>query len=95
MAKAELTLLDINKTVMVTTGTRIIEVSEREGSGIVYGCREGDCATCIMDVVEGWENLSQPSVVEDRILRENAAGRHQRLACQAQILGGKVSVKPA
>ncbi|MBB3102124.1 2Fe-2S iron-sulfur cluster-binding protein [Azomonas macrocytogenes] len=95
MAKAELTFKDINKTVSVTTGTRVIEVSEKENSGIVYGCREGDCATCIMDVLDGWENLSQPSVVEDRILRENAAGRHQRLACQAQILGGRVVVKPA
>jgi ferredoxin len=95
MAKAEVTFKDIGKTVSVPTGTRIIEISEREGSGIVYGCKEGDCGTCIMDVVEGWENLSQPSIVEDRILRENAAGRHQRLACQAQVLGGKVVVKPA
>ncbi len=95
MAKAELTFTDINKTVSVTTGTRVIDVSEKEGSGIVYGCKEGDCGTCIMDVIDGWENLSQPSVVEDRILRENAAGRHQRLACQAQVLGGKVVVKPA
>ncbi len=95
MAKAEVTFTDIDKTVQVPTGTRVIEVSEREGAGIVYGCREGDCGTCIMDVEDGWENLSQPSVVEDRILRENMAGRHQRLACQAQLLGGKVVVKPA
>jgi ferredoxin len=95
MAKAELTFKDIDKTVTVATGERVIDVSEREGSGIVYGCKEGDCGTCIMDVLDGWENLSQPSVVEDKILRENAAGRHQRLACQAQILGGKVVVKPA
>lgn len=95
MAKAEVTFLDINKTVVVSTGTRVIEVSEKMGAGLVYGCREGDCGTCIMTVVEGWENLSQPSVIEDKILRENAAGRHQRLACQAQVLGGKVVVKPA
>lgn len=95
MAKAELTFKDIGKTVSVPTGTRVIDVSEKEGSGIVYGCREGDCGTCIMDVVDGWQNLSQPSIVEDRILRENAAGRHQRLACQAQVLGGKITVKPA
>ncbi|WP_353569937.1 2Fe-2S iron-sulfur cluster-binding protein [Candidatus Albibeggiatoa sp. nov. BB20] len=95
MAKAELTFKDINKTVTVSTGERVIDVSEKEGSGIVYGCKEGDCGTCIMDVLEGWENLNQPSVVEDKILRENAAGRHQRLACQAQVLGGKIVVKPA
>ncbi|TWH77232.1 ferredoxin [Azomonas agilis] len=95
MAKAELTFKDIGKTVSAPTGTRVIEHSEKAGSGIVYGCREGDCGTCIMDVVEGWENLSQTSIVEDRVLREQHAGRHQRLACQAQILGGKIVVKPA
>ncbi len=96
MAKAELTFENINKTVTVTTGTRVIEVSEKESaSGIIYGCREGDCGTCLMEVTDGWENLSQPSIVEDRVLRENHAGRHQRLACQAQVLGGKVCVKPA
>lgn len=95
MAKAELTFKDINKTVSVPAGTRVIEVSEKEGSGIIYGCREGDCGTCIMDVVEGWQNLTQTSVLEDRILRENSAGRHQRLACQAQVIGGKIVVKPA
>jgi hypothetical protein len=28
-------------------------------------------------------------------LRENMAGKHNRLACQAQVLGGDISVKPA
>jgi len=45
-------------------------------------------------VTEGWDNLSEPSVLEDKVLRENMGGRHQRLACQAQILGD-VSLKPA
>ncbi len=96
MAKAKLTFENIDKTVTVTTGTRVIEVSEQEStSGIIYGCREGDCGTCLMDVTDGWENLSQPSIIEDRVLRENLAGRHQRLACQAQVLGGEVRIKPA
>ncbi len=95
MAKAELTFADINKTVTVTTGTRVIEVSEKVGAGLVYGCREGDCGTCLMQVIDGWENLSQPTVIEERVLRDQNAGRHFRLACQAQILGGSVTVKPA
>ena len=43
---------------------------------------------------EGWDNLSTPSVIEDKILRDNAAGKHHRLACQAQVLGD-VIVSPA
>lgn len=87
MAKAKLTFSDLGLTVTVPVGVRVIEVSEKMESNIIYGCREGDCGTCLMKVEEGWENLSTPSVVEDKILRENAAGKHQRLACQAQVLG--------
>lgn len=95
MAKANVTFEDINITVSVPAGTRIIEVSEKVGAGITYGCREGDCGTCIMKVTEGYQNLSEPSVLEDKILRENMAGKHNRLACQAQVLDGNISVKPA
>jgi len=95
MAKANVTFEDINITVSVPAGTRVIEVSEKVGAGITYGCREGDCGTCIMKVTDGYQNLSEPSVLEDKILRENMAGKHNRLACQAQVLDGNISVKPA
>lgn len=94
MAKAKLTFKDIGVTVVVPVGVRVIEISEKVSSGIVYGCREGDCGTCLMKVEEGWQNLSTPSVIEDKILRDNAAGKHFRLACQAQVLGD-VTVSPA
>lgn len=94
MAKATITFEDINVTVTVPAGTRVIEISEKVGAGITYGCREGDCGTCIMQVTEGWNSLSDASVLEDKILRDNFAGRHNRLACQAQVLGGTISVKP-
>ncbi|MGV6817674.1 MAG: 2Fe-2S iron-sulfur cluster-binding protein [Thiotrichales bacterium] len=93
MAKANITFEDINQTVSVPAGTRVIEVSEKVGAGIIYGCREGDCGTCMMEVTEGWNNLSEPSVLEEKVLKENMAGRHNRLACQAQILGD-CTVKP-
>ena len=94
MAKANLTFKDIGLTVSVPIGVRVIEISEKVGAGIVYGCREGDCGTCMMKVEEGWDNLSTPSVIEDKVLKDNLAGRHYRLACQAQIIGD-VTVSPA
>jgi ferredoxin len=94
MAKAKVTFKDIGLTVHVPVGTRIIEVSEKIGAGLIYGCREGDCGTCLMKVEEGWNNLSTPSVVEEKILKENLAGKHNRLACQAQVLGDIV-ISPA
>ncbi len=94
MAKANLTFKDIGLTVSVPVGVRVIEISEKVGAGIVYGCREGDCGTCMMKVEEGWENLSTPTIIEDKVLKDNLAGRHYRLACQAQIIGD-VTVSPA
>ncbi len=94
MPKAKITFEDIEQTVNVPAGTRVIEVSEKIGSSIIYGCREGDCGTCMMQVTEGWKNLTEPSVLEEKVLRENMASRHNRLACQAQILGD-CAVKPA
>ena len=93
MAKANLTFKDIDLTVNVPAGVRVIEISEKVGSGIVYGCREGDCGTCMMKVEDGWENLSTPTVIEDKVLKDNLAGRHYRLACQAQVIGD-VTVSP-
>jgi len=94
MAKASITFEDINVTISAPAGTRIIEISEKVGSSITYGCREGDCGTCIMKVTEGWDSLAEPSVLEDKVLRDNMAGKHNRLACQAQVMGGTIKVRP-
>jgi len=95
MPKAKVTFDDIGVTVVVPAGTRLIEVSEKVGSGITYGCREGECCTCLTKVVSGAENLTVPSVLEDQVLKNNLAPRQHRLACQAQILGGEIVVRPA
>ena len=94
MPKAKVTFEDVGVTVTVPAGTRLIEVSEQAGAGITYGCREGECANCMTLIVSGHENLAAPSVLEDQVLKDNLAPRHHRLACQAQVLGGEIVVKP-
>lgn len=94
MPKAKLTFADVDMTVTVPAGIRIIEISEKIGAGITYGCREGDCGACLAHVISGEQNLSEPSALESRVLKENLAGRHDRLACQCQVLGGEVVVRP-
>ncbi len=95
MPKAKVTFEDIGVTITVPAGTRLIEVSERVGAAITYGCREGECGTCLTQVISGAENLAEPSVLEDQVLKDMFAPRGHRLACQAQVLGGEVVVKPA
>ena len=93
MPKAQVTFEDIGITVTVPAGTRLIEVSEKVGAGITYGCREGECCTCLTEIVAGYENLAAPSQLEEQVLKDNLAPRHHRLACQAQVLKGEIVVR--
>ncbi|MBK1639785.1 ferredoxin [Rhodothalassium salexigens DSM 2132] len=93
-ATAQLVFADVGLAVTVKAGTRIIEMSEKIGSAITYGCRAGECGTCITRIVDGMDHLSEPSALETRVLKDNLAGRHDRLACQCQVLGGVVTVRP-
>ena len=63
MPKAKVTFEDIGVSVTVPAGTRLIEVSEKVGAGITYGCREGECCTCLTKIVSGAEHLAQPSML--------------------------------
>ena len=63
MAKAKVTFEDIDLTVNVPVGTRVIEVSEKVGSGIIYGCRECVCGTCMLQLTVCRYQLSEPSVL--------------------------------
>ncbi|MEQ8466349.1 2Fe-2S iron-sulfur cluster-binding protein [Coleofasciculus sp. E2-BRE-01] len=50
----------------------------------------GQCGTCVVEVVEGMENLSPRTDVEQRKLKKKPES--YRLACQA-LVNGPVSVK--
>lgn len=50
----------------------------------------GQCGTCVVEVVEGMENLSPKTDVEKRKLRKKPES--YRLACQT-LVNGSVSVK--
>lgn len=94
MPKYNITFADINTTVSVPRGTRIVEVAEKVGANIPFGCKENDCGDCMVEVVEGANNLSAPSVLEIDLLKQKFGKPSNRLACQAMVLGD-VTVKPA
>ncbi|MBD0263999.1 MAG: 2Fe-2S iron-sulfur cluster binding domain-containing protein [Tolypothrix sp. Co-bin9] len=49
----------------------------------------GNCGTCIVEIVEGMENLSERTETEKRILKKKP--ENYRLACQT-VVNGAVSV---
>jgi len=59
-----------------------------ENLGVKFSCRNGLCGTCMIDIVEGEENLS-PLTEAEKILKRD---RQNRLACQCQIEKGKVKI---
>lgn len=57
-----------------------------EALGVPFGCTEGRCGTCAVEVVEGGENLAPRTEAENELrLRDN-----ERLACQAHVQSGSV-----
>ncbi|MBS0635049.1 MAG: (2Fe-2S)-binding protein [Verrucomicrobia bacterium] len=67
----------------------IAEVCEE--AGIPFACTEGVCGTCIVEVVSGHENLSEPTQAEIDFLGESGTKR-ERMCCQAKIKEGLVSI---
>lgn len=69
-------------------GASIIEPCEQ--AGVPFACTEGVCGTCVVEVVDGMENLSEFNQAEADFLGEQDK---ERLACQCRILGGCVKLK--
>ena len=59
-----------------------------EELGVLFGCRSGLCGTCMINIVEGEENLSELTEEEVAMDRD----RKHRLACQTQIKKGTVTI---
>lgn len=69
-------------------GSPIIEACEL--AGIPFACTEGVCGTCVIEVSDGMENLSDFNQAEADFLGELDK---ERLACQCKIKGGCVTIK--
>lgn len=80
-------ILNEDETVELEDGERIQEACEE--AGVPFACTEGVCGTCVIEVKEGRENLSEPTEEERDFLGETD---EERLACQCRILKGTVKI---
>lgn len=83
----KVTFKDDNLTVDAETGANLKEIAQTEGASIPFGCEQGICGTCLINVVEGDGNLSDPTDQEKETLEAMGAELGQRLACQCQVEG--------
>ncbi|MBI4232205.1 (2Fe-2S)-binding protein [Candidatus Peregrinibacteria bacterium] len=80
--------------VEVETGAALKDVTKDNGWPIAYGCEDGVCGTCIIEVEEGAENVSPMEETEDQTLDMmcmKEGGKH-RLCCQCKV-NGDVKIK--
>lgn len=70
----------------VSDGARIMDGCDE--LGVPFGCRAGQCATCVVTVLSGMENLEPPNTRE----MDMGLADDQRLACQAVIGSGEVTL---
>lgn len=78
-----------NEEIDIEEDGAISEVCEE--AGVPFACTEGVCGTCVIEVVEGMENLSEPTVEEIDFLGDDTA--EERLACQCKLKKGTVKVR--
>lgn len=71
----------------VEDGSALHEICEE--AGVPFACTEGVCGTCVIEIVEGMENLSPFTEEEKDFLGEQ---EKERLACQCKLKGGCVKL---
>lgn len=79
--KAKLIFEHDNEEIELEDGSPIAEFCEE--AGVPFACTEGVCGTCVIEVKEGMENLTDPTQEEKDFLGEDTMG--ERLACQCKI----------
>jgi ferredoxin len=78
-----------NEEVEIEDGGPISEPCE--DAGVPFACTEGVCGTCVIEVVEGMENLTEPTPEEVDFLGDDTA--EERLACQCKLKQGTIKVR--
>ena len=61
-----------------------------EEMGVPFACEEGICGTCVIEIIEGGENLTEKTEEEEDFLGDV---ENERLGCQCKLKSGKVEVE--
>lgn len=85
---AKIIFVNTQKEETVPDGSPLRPACEKEG--IPFPCGDGFCGACIIEIVEGMENLSD---FTDREKEFFGTKGNERLACQCKINKNTVKVK--
>ncbi len=77
----------------------LFDALQRLGKELPHGCLAGSCGACRIEILEGRENLVEPSLMEDNTIKalianyerlngkDSANGKTVRLSCRVKITG--------
>ena len=57
--------------------------------GVIFGCEDGQCGTCMIEIEEGEDNLNEMTEQEKRM----GMDPKHRLACQCRIKKGNLKIR--
>lgn len=80
----------------VIPGKTIQDIVEASGSALPFGCRDGECGTCVVMIESGMEFMSEINEKEKAVLKTlNESNPKARLACQMKVVApnGLVRIK--
>jgi len=79
-------LKDDNIVVKVPSGKTLRDIANKTGASMEFGCRVGDCLTCIATVTSGMHFLNEKNEKEIRALEILCTDSHNlRLMCQCSV----------
>lgn len=71
----------------VKPGKTIQDIVEASGSALPFGCRDGECGTCVVMIESGMEFLSPVTDKEVTVMKMlNETSAKARLSCQMKII---------
>jgi ferredoxin len=72
----------------IRTGQELLQAYKINTSlPLKFGCCMGDCGTCVIQIVEGFDNLSKMGTKEKETLMKKKFNSACRLACQCSLNG--------
>jgi len=75
--------------VTVTGPEALLDVCDEAGAPVAFSCRDGNCATCRVEVLAGIALLEPAGAEEREVLDRLDAAPDQRLACKAVVRAGE------
>lgn len=99
MPTVSVILQDSEKTIEISGTDTIFNELDDKDLKLPAGCLSGSCGTCKIEVLEGAENLKEPSAVEKNTIESiqetypNLKEKTIRLSCRAKATGD-VKIKP-